>query len=367
MDSSDFERWLEAMKFEMESIYQNKVLTLVDPLKGVKTIGCNWVFKKKTDKDGKVQSYKTRLVAKSFKQIHGIDFSPVTMVKFIRILLAIVAYFDYDIWQMDVKTAFLYGSLEQDAYMIQPEGFVDPKFANTVFQAVAPFVLQQYTSDAIHTMLSDISSAISNVDSDHPVLKEEQDAQIGQGTRGDVIILPTLVVNNRKYQEETTEPAVCLSGDVETNEYLSNNGGCWQDKAPNISACKDTFRARVCECPFTDGVLYKGDGYRSCIASGPGRCKVNNGGCSHETHDGHTFSACPDNADIICVCPPGFKGDGVESGEDFQSLVIYGLRDQSYHGTIYASRQPRLSPEFKTFPVRIVTRAVKAGYGSESK
>ena len=75
-------------------------------------------------------------MAKGFKQIHGIDydetFSPVAMVKSIRIFLAIVAYFDYEIWKMDVKTAFLYGSLEDDVYMIQPEGFVDPKFAKIV-------------------------------------------------------------------------------------------------------------------------------------------------------------------------------------------------------------------------------------------
>ena len=78
--------------------------------------------------DGKVQTYKARLVAKGFKQIHGIycdeTFSPVAMVKSIRILLAIAAYYDYKIWQMDVKIAFLHGSLEEDVYMIQPEGFV---------------------------------------------------------------------------------------------------------------------------------------------------------------------------------------------------------------------------------------------------
>ena len=67
MNSSDSKRWLEAMKSEKESMYQNKVLTLVDPLEGVKPIGCKWVFKKKTDMDGKVQTYKTRLVAKCFK------------------------------------------------------------------------------------------------------------------------------------------------------------------------------------------------------------------------------------------------------------------------------------------------------------
>ena len=145
MNSSDSGRWLEAMKSEMEYMYQNKVLTLVDPLEGVKPIGCKWVFKKKTDMDGKVQTYKTRLVAKKgFKQIHGIDydetFSPVTMVKSIRILLAIVAYFDYEIWKMDVKTAFLYGSLEEDVYMIQPEGFIDPKFAKIVYNCLYLFI-----------------------------------------------------------------------------------------------------------------------------------------------------------------------------------------------------------------------------------
>ncbi|MCI26104.1 vacuolar-sorting receptor 3-like, partial [Trifolium medium] len=51
---------------------------------------------------------------------------------------------------------------------------------------------------------------------------------------------------------------------VETNECLTNNGGCWQDKAANITACKDTFRGRVCECPLVDGVQFKGDGYTTC-------------------------------------------------------------------------------------------------------
>ncbi|CAH1412760.1 unnamed protein product [Lactuca virosa] len=119
-----------------------------------------------------------------------------------------------------------------------------------------------------------------NADSDNIVLKEEQDAQIGKGSRGDVTILPTLVVNNRHYRgklekgvvlkaicsgfEETTEPAVCLSDGVETNECLENNGGCWHDKSTNVTACKDTFRGRVCECPLVDGVQFNGDGYTSC-------------------------------------------------------------------------------------------------------
>ncbi|KAK8636571.1 hypothetical protein V6N13_124316 [Hibiscus sabdariffa] len=75
-------------------------------------------------------------VAKGFRQIHGIDydetFSPVAMIKSIRILLAVDAFHDYKIWQMDVKTAFLNGKLEEDVYMTQPEGFVTPKNAGKV-------------------------------------------------------------------------------------------------------------------------------------------------------------------------------------------------------------------------------------------
>ncbi|KAK2396677.1 putative mitochondrial protein [Trifolium repens] len=125
------EKWLEAMKSEMDSMYTNQVWTLIDPPIGVKPIGCKWVFKKKTDMDGKVNTYKARLVAKGYKQIQGVDydetFSPVAMIKSVRILLAIAAYHDYEIWQIDVKTAFLNGNLLEDVYMTQPEGFRIPK------------------------------------------------------------------------------------------------------------------------------------------------------------------------------------------------------------------------------------------------
>ena len=91
---------------------------------------------RKTDADGNVTVYKARLVAKGFRQIQGVDydetFSPVEMLKSVRIMLAIAAYFDYEIWQMDVKTVFLNVNIEEELYMIQPKGFVDPKDANKV-------------------------------------------------------------------------------------------------------------------------------------------------------------------------------------------------------------------------------------------
>ncbi|KAK8655978.1 hypothetical protein V6N13_108540 [Hibiscus sabdariffa] len=136
VSSPDSEKWLEAMRSEMDSMSDNQVWTLVERPEGIKPIGCKWVFKKKTDMDGNVQTYKGRLVAKGYRQIHGIDydetFSPVAMFKSIRILLAIAAFHDYEIWQMDVKTAFLNGKVEEDVYMTQPEGFVTQENAGKV-------------------------------------------------------------------------------------------------------------------------------------------------------------------------------------------------------------------------------------------
>ena len=81
-------------------------------------------------------STKLELSQKGFRQVQGVDydetFSPVAMLKSVRIMLAIAAFYDYKIWQMDVKTAFLKGFLKEEFYMMQPAGFVDHKGANEV-------------------------------------------------------------------------------------------------------------------------------------------------------------------------------------------------------------------------------------------
>ncbi|KAM3694179.1 hypothetical protein ACJW31_07G040600 [Castanea mollissima] len=165
-----------------------------------------------------------------------------------------------------------------------------------------------------------------SADVENEVLKSEQEHQIGRGSRGDVTILPTLVINNVQYRgklertailkaicagfKETTDPPICLSGDIETNECTESNGGCWQDIKSNVTACKDTFRGRVCECPIVKGVQYRGDGYTSCTGFGPARCSINNGGCWSDSKDGLTFSACSESKLSGCQCPHGFRGDG---------------------------------------------------------
>ena len=98
MGSNDSESWLGAMRSELKSMNDNQVWNLVDLPDGCRAVECKWVFKKKTDMDGNVSIYKARLVVKGFRQVQGVDynetFSPVAMLKSVRIMLALAAYFD---------------------------------------------------------------------------------------------------------------------------------------------------------------------------------------------------------------------------------------------------------------------------------
>ncbi|GKE59749.1 retrovirus-related pol polyprotein from transposon TNT 1-94 [Tanacetum coccineum] len=136
LSDPEFDKWLEAMNTKMQSMKDNQVWVLVDLPPNGRTVRSKCLFKKKTNMDGNVHTFKARLVAKGYTQTYGVDygetFSPVADIRAIRILLAIAAFYDYEIWQMDVKTAFLNGHLSEDVYMVQPEGFVDQKHPNKV-------------------------------------------------------------------------------------------------------------------------------------------------------------------------------------------------------------------------------------------
>ena len=97
----DSKSWKQAMNNEMDSMKSNSVWELVDLPDGIKPIGCKWVYKRKKDAEGRVETFKARLVAKGYTQKAGIDydetFSPVAMLKSIRILLSIAAALDYEI------------------------------------------------------------------------------------------------------------------------------------------------------------------------------------------------------------------------------------------------------------------------------
>ena len=113
---------------------RTKVWTLVDLPDDRQAIENKWIFKKKTDADGNITVYKARLVAKGFRQVQGVDydkiFSLVAMLKSVRIMLAIAAF--YEIWLMNNKTAFLNGFIKEELYMMQPEDFVNTKGTNKI-------------------------------------------------------------------------------------------------------------------------------------------------------------------------------------------------------------------------------------------
>ncbi|GJY94648.1 putative zinc finger, CCHC-type containing protein [Tanacetum coccineum] len=119
--------WREAIEDELNSISKNNVWELAELPKGAKPVGCNWVYKTKLDPNGNVERYKARLVTKGYTQKEGIDyketFSPVSRKDSLRIVMALVAHFDLELHQMDVKTAFLNGDFHEDVYMAQPQGF----------------------------------------------------------------------------------------------------------------------------------------------------------------------------------------------------------------------------------------------------
>ncbi|RVX08106.1 Retrovirus-related Pol polyprotein from transposon TNT 1-94 [Vitis vinifera] len=143
--SSDSEKWIEAMKDKMKSMKDNGVWDLVELPKGVKPIGCKWIFKTKWDSKGNIVRYKARLVAKGFTQKEGIDyketFSPVSSKDSFRIIMTLVAHYDLELHQMDVKTAFLDSNIDETIYM---ENTVDQciylKFSGSKFIILVLYV-----------------------------------------------------------------------------------------------------------------------------------------------------------------------------------------------------------------------------------
>src|SRR6266508_7002690 len=122
---------MTAMQDEMQSLEKNYTWELVNLPKEKKTIRCKWIFKRKEGISPTEKArYKARLVARGYSQIPDIDFndvfSPVVKHSSIHTLLSIVAVRDYELEQLDVKTVFLHGELEEDIYMDQPKGFVIP-------------------------------------------------------------------------------------------------------------------------------------------------------------------------------------------------------------------------------------------------
>ncbi|XP_039035173.1 vacuolar-sorting receptor 3-like [Hibiscus syriacus] len=244
----------------------------------------------------------------------------------------------------------------------------------TDFKIRCPMKAKRYNKDCADDVIRALGIDVKqieqcmgdpNVDAENPVLKEEQDAQVGKGPRGDVTILPTIVVNNHQYRgklakvavmkaicagfEETTEPSICLSSgeffcctllletiktdlitaacvaDVETNECLENNGGCWTRSVGESASVPSSMVSDLAETVTVIAKVQCPIDFLSCLLM----------------FDEATLLSCmtrhfspvsvftnqlvaPEGAESTmeevgnskCECPPGFKGDGIKTCED---------------------------------------------------
>ncbi|GJX02679.1 putative ribonuclease H-like domain-containing protein [Tanacetum coccineum] len=134
------ESWVEAMQEELLQFKLQKVWILVDLPFGKKAIGTKWVFRNKRDERSIVVKNKARLIAQGFRQEEGIDydevFALVARIEAIRLFLAFASFMGFPVYQMDVKSAFLYGTIEEEVYVHQPLGFVDPAHPNKVYKVI---------------------------------------------------------------------------------------------------------------------------------------------------------------------------------------------------------------------------------------
>jgi hypothetical protein len=129
--------WVVAMQEELNNFKRNKVWSLVERSKQ-NIVGTKWVFRNKQDEHEVVIRNKARLVAKGYSQVEGLDFeetfAPVTRLESIHILLAYATHHDFKLYQMDVNSAFLNGSIKEEDYVEQPLGFEDQEYPNHVYK-----------------------------------------------------------------------------------------------------------------------------------------------------------------------------------------------------------------------------------------
>nr|GFB22562.1 hypothetical protein [Tanacetum cinerariifolium] len=132
--------WIKDIQEELLQFKMQKVWILVDLPHGKRAIGTKWVYRNKKDERGIVVRNKVRLVAQGHTQEEGIDyeevFAPIARIEAIRLFLAYASFMGFMMYQMDVKSAFLYGTIEEEVYVCQPPGFEDPDHPDKVYKVV---------------------------------------------------------------------------------------------------------------------------------------------------------------------------------------------------------------------------------------
>ncbi|GJX74229.1 putative ribonuclease H-like domain-containing protein [Tanacetum coccineum] len=193
INHKDFQNCLFACFLSQEE--PKKVWTLVDLPHGKRAIGTKWVYMNKLDERGIVIRNKSRLVAQGHTQEEGIDydgvFAPVARIEAIRLFLAYASYKDFVVYQMDVKSVFLYGKIEEEVYVCRPPGFEDPEFPDKVYMVEkALYGLHQAPKawyETLSTYLLDNGFQIRTIDKTLFIKKVKSDILIVQVYVDDII------------------------------------------------------------------------------------------------------------------------------------------------------------------------------------
>ncbi|GJX36158.1 putative ribonuclease H-like domain-containing protein [Tanacetum coccineum] len=178
--------FVNAMQEELLQFKLQEVWTLVDLPNGKRDIGTKWVFRNKKDERGIVIRNKARLVAQGYTQEEGIDynevFAPVARIKAIRLFLAYASFKDFVVYQIDVKSAFLYGKIEKEVYVCQPPGFEDPDFPDIVYKQKKDgiFISQdKYVGEILKKFgFTEVKTASTPIETQKPLLKDEDGEEV---------------------------------------------------------------------------------------------------------------------------------------------------------------------------------------------
>nr|GFD20998.1 Gag-Pol polyprotein [Tanacetum cinerariifolium] len=130
--------WIESMQEELQQFDRLDIWELVDRPLCTNVINLKWLWKNKRDEENTVIQNKSRLVAKGYAQKEGVDFeesfTPITRLEAVRLFIAYAAHKSLTVYQMDVKTVFLYDPMKEEVYVNQPDGFVDPYHPDKVYR-----------------------------------------------------------------------------------------------------------------------------------------------------------------------------------------------------------------------------------------
>nr|GEV92826.1 hypothetical protein [Tanacetum cinerariifolium] len=243
--------WIEAMQKELLQFKMQKVWVLIDLPYRKRAMGTKWVFRNKKDEIGIVVRNKARLVAQGHTQDEGIDyeevFAPVAMIEAIRLFLAYASFMGFMVYQIDVKSAFVYGTIEEEVYVCQPSGFEDPDYPDKVYKVVkALYGLHQAPRAWYETLANYL---LENVKQKKDRIFISQDKYVAE-------ILRKFRLTDRKSASTPIDTEKPLLKDPDDSDYASasldrksTTGGCqflgcrlisWQCKKQTVMATSST-------------------------------------------------------------------------------------------------------------------------------